>query len=86
MLLNYYGAHAFFLPGAHSMLKPALSSSSSSSSSSSISSSSSSSSCICSCSSSNSSSSSSNGGSCKIRTYISRRRIETYVINEYSTL
>ena len=24
MLLNYYGAHAFFLPGAHSMLKPAL--------------------------------------------------------------
>ena len=24
MLLNYYGAHTFFLPGAHSMLKPAL--------------------------------------------------------------
>ena len=22
---NYYGAHVFFLPGAHSMLKPALS-------------------------------------------------------------
>ena len=21
---NYYGAHVFFLPGAHSMLKPAL--------------------------------------------------------------
>ena len=25
MLLNYYGAHIFFLPGAYSMLKPALS-------------------------------------------------------------
>ena len=24
MLLHYYGAHTFYLPGAHSMLKPAL--------------------------------------------------------------